>query len=348
MKKKWCSEMPDSLDGSRKKICRLTGRRRIYFLTDTTVYRLWKSFFGAFPVVVIPPGEKHKNLKTIETIVRKLTLLGCDRESVLIGVGGGVVCDMAGFTASVFMRGIRFGLIPTTLLAQADASLGGKNGVNSDGYKNLVGLFREPWFVESVPAFLDTLPESELRNGLSEMIKHGLICDKSYYEWTKVNARLIMNRDASALKYAVERSAYIKTGITVRDFNEKNERMKLNFGHTFGHAIEKLYGFTHGHAVSLGMILEAAVSDRYFNDNEKRAWKLAADFRSMGQPTDTFQLNSRHLFECICRDKKKDEDRLHFVFLRSPGISVIEKVTLTSLKRICHDSKFKNYLSRVV
>ncbi|MCX6566766.1 MAG: 3-dehydroquinate synthase, partial [Candidatus Aminicenantes bacterium] len=232
---------------------RYASRDRAMIVTDRRVYGLYRPLFREWDVHVLDRGEKTKTLAVVERLQRELLRRGYDRGATLVAVGGGVICDLAGFAASVFMRGIRFGFVPTTLLAQVDAALGGKNGVNLDRYKNIIGVFRQPDFVISDPRFLATLPPAEIRNGLAEVVKSAVIKDREFFLYLEENAGHALALEKNVMARAIEGAAAVKIGLVARDERESGPRMLLNFGHTLGHALEKTTGISHGAAVSIGM-----------------------------------------------------------------------------------------------
>ncbi len=231
-----------------------------FIITDTNVNKIYRKTFPNFPVFVMKAGETNKNLSTVAEIYRWLLDQGADRNSFIVGIGGGVVCDLAGFVASTFMRGVSFGFVATTLLAQVDASVGGKNGVDLDGYKNIVGTINQPKFVICDISMLKTLPYVELVSGLAEVVKHALIADSSKFEYIEKNSDSILALDLTMLEYLVTRSVRIKADIVEVDEREGGLRRVLNLGHTWGHAVEKITGISHGQAVSIGLVFTAKLS----------------------------------------------------------------------------------------
>jgi 3-dehydroquinate synthase len=221
------------------------------------------------PLCTVPAGEAHKNRDSWTAVTDQLLAAGLGRDSAIIALGGGVVCDLAGFVAATFMRGVPVVHIPTTLLAMIDASIGGKTGVDTSHGKNLVGAFHQPRAVIIDPEVLDTLPVSDLRAGLAEALKHGAIADAAYFDFIARSAPLLLaeqprERDVLALNHVIEKSVRLKVGVVAADERENGARKALNFGHTIGHAIELLSGFgmRHGEAVGVGMVLEAAAAER--------------------------------------------------------------------------------------
>ena len=234
-----------------------------YLITDEQIAQLYPDLLGHLPRIVISGGEEHKSLATIEQIHRRLIEHGADRRSFVVGLGGGIVTDMAGFAASTYMRGIRFGFVSTTLLGQVDASIGGKNGVNVGGYKNMAGTFNQPSFVVLDPAFLATLPDREFRAGLAEVIKSAIIDDKSLFDLLEKHTLEGLRSDLELLGRVVRRAVGVKVRIVERDLRESGDRRLLNLGHTLAHAIEKCsQAMNHGEAVAVGLKLVSEAAQR--------------------------------------------------------------------------------------
>lgn len=224
---------------------------RIVAIVDSNVLRLHGPRLGDIEIIEAAPGEGNKTLGAIERVYRSLLELEADRSAFVVGIGGGIACDIAGFAASTYMRGLRFGFVPTTLLAMVDASVGGKNGVNFMGYKNIIGTIRQPEFCLCDFELLETLPESEMRNGLAEAVKSAAIGDAGFFSYLEGGWKDALSRKGSAVERVVHDSLRVKIGIVEADETEKGERMKLNFGHTIGHAVEKAAGIPHGEAISI-------------------------------------------------------------------------------------------------
>jgi 3-dehydroquinate synthase len=248
------------------------------------------------------------------------------RDACVVALGGGVVGDMAGFAAACYQRGISFVQIPTTLLAQVDSSVGGKTGVNHPGGKNLIGTFHQPSAVFADTNTLNTLPDRELRAGLAEVIKYGLIVDRTLFDWLDMNASKLLAREPEALAHAISRSCEIKAEIVARDEREQGERALLNLGHTFGHAIESATNYTtwlHGEAVGAGMLLAADMSERL-------GWMSASDvvrvekiLGKFGLPVDVSKLSAEMLADKMKIDKKVAAGRIRLVLLKAIGKSVV-------------------------
>ena len=252
-----------------EELSRLLPQGRVIVLTDRNVARCRPELFEGCDPICMEPGEEHKTLQTVEEVCRELIRRGADRTTFLLGVGGGIVTDVTGFVASVYMRGVPFGFVSTTLLGCVDASVGGKNGVNYEGYKNMVGTFNQPDFVLCDPAMLDTLPEREFRAGLAEIVTAGLIADRELFGLFESHSLEEFRRDRALLGEAVMRAVKVKAHIVERDERESDERRKLNLGHTFAHAIEKCSrDFLHGEAVAIGTVMIARLSERLGTDRE--------------------------------------------------------------------------------
>jgi 3-dehydroquinate synthase len=304
-------------------------------ITDVNVGKLYPLDSVAAEVITIGTGEKIKSLETVQEIYAQLLSIQADRSSFIVGVGGGIVCDIAGFVASTYLRGVRFGFVATTLLAQVDASVGGKNGVNFQGYKNMVGLFHQPEFVICDPEFLKTLPQKEIACGLAEIVKHGAIADADLFAYLEQHYTDILALDSQAIEKLVLASVNIKSSVVSHDETEKGERRKLNFGHTFGHAIEKVAGISHGEAVSRGMAIAAALSVKkgvLTADEDKR---LRALLNNLKLPTHVGP-ETKAVVKAIAKDKKREGNWIHFVLLNGIGSAIVEKITLEELEGAIH------------
>lgn len=301
---------------------------RTVIITDGNVQLHWGHLFEGHPTIVLEAGEGQKSLAVVEDVIHRLIALGADRGSFLLGVGGGVVCDLTGFVASVFMRGIPFAYAPTTLLAQVDAAIGGKNGVNTGPFKNMIGVFKQPKLILSDPQFLTTLPDAEFSNGLAECIKHACISSEEYFGWLEANMGNILQRDSESLALLILESVYIKCAIVEADPLEKGERRMLNFGHTFGHAIEKALNIPHGQAVSLGMMLANELAVERGLLLPKQGLRVAELLSRAGLPTDITSIDRQALKSLIRGDKKKEDDRMAFILLKRIGEAVIEHIPL--------------------
>jgi len=243
-----------------------------------------------------------------------------------------VVCDVTGFVASTYLRGLRFGYVATTLLAQVDASVGGKNGVNLEGYKNLVGCFNQPEFVLCDLRFLDTLPEAEVANGLAEIVKHALIADAGLFAYLEERVEEALALDPETIEQLVGDSVAIKAGVVARDERESDERRKLNFGHTFGHAIEKVAGLSHGEAVSVGMAIACRLSVKRGRLSAAGYERVIGLLRRLRLPVAAAAEPGR-VIDALRRDKKRKADRIHFVLLDEIGRAAVEEIEVRELEK---------------
>lgn len=301
-------------------------------ITDKNVWRRHGKNFPPCRVIKIEPGEKAKTLDTVRDIYQRLLELEADRSSFIVGIGGGVVCDIAGFAASTFLRGLRFGFVSSTLLSQVDASVGGKNGVNLGGYKNIVGVFNQPQFVICDLNLLSTLSRRELLNGFAEIIKHAAIYDVILFRFLEENYEKALALDRDTLARLVYDSIKIKASVVSRDEKEKGERRKLNFGHTFGHAFEKTKGILHGEAVAAGMVAACKISFKkgFLETGElERIKKL---IKLYGLPVE-LPFNRSKVFDAIKKDKKREDASVHFVFLSGIGSAFVKEIPIGELEK---------------
>jgi 3-dehydroquinate synthase len=306
---------------------------RVAIITDSNVRRLYGKNFPPYEIIEIGTGEKIKNLETVKTIYGKLLDLAMDRSSFIVGIGGGVVCDITGFAASTYLRGVRFGFVSSTLLSQVDASVGGKNGVNFEGYKNMVGVFNQPEFVICELKLLKTLPEKEVLCGLAEVVKHAAIGDRDLFSYLEENDKKVLQLDEEVVEKAVYDSVLIKSGIVNRDEKEKGERRKLNFGHTLGHALEKTTGAPHGEAVSVGMVAASTLSEKKGYLSKKEKERIEALLKRFQLPT-RVQIDGKKLLDAVRKDKKREGEGIHFVLLQGIGKAVVEKISVKELETL--------------
>lgn len=270
---------------------------------------------------VIPAGEKSKNLDTVREIYRQLISLKLDRNSTLVALGGGVVGDITGFAAATFLRGINFIQIPTSLLAQADSSIGGKTGVDFEGNKNMVGAFYQPRFVFINVNTLKTLPVRELRSGLAEVIKHGLIMDGDFYEYIDYNIKKILSFDENVLQYITKMNCSIKGKVVEQDERECSLRAILNFGHTIGHAVESTSDFSmlHGECVSIGIAGAYRLALKLGMADAKMVEKVENTLKKTGLPIKVQGMDINKIFDKLFFDKKVKDGKLNFVLPKGIG-----------------------------
>jgi 3-dehydroquinate synthase len=313
--------------------------RRSFVVTSPEIWALWSEIFlsgftagspddsGAQPVVLLlPPGEQHKRLAALERLAQQLAAAGADRSSVLIAFGGGVIGDVTGFLAAIYMRGIDFIQVPTTLLAQVDSSVGGKTGVNLAAGKNLIGSFHHPRLVLADTAVLRTLPPAELRAGLFESLKAGLIYDSDLFRYIEQHSEALLRQETAPLTHVIAESVRIKADVVSQDERETGLRMILNFGHTVGHAIEALTnyrGLLHGEAVGWGMRVAVEASRRR-GLPEVEASRILAAIDALGLPP-LPRLTTRRLLNASAGDKKHIAGVRHFVLLDRIGHAIVVK-----------------------
>jgi shikimate kinase / 3-dehydroquinate synthase len=310
---------------------------RVAVVTNTIVAPLYLDSFVAtlkaagkqVITIVLPDGEEEKNWTNLMRIFDVLLEEKCDRKTTLIALGGGVIGDMTGFAAATYMRGVPFVQIPTTLLAQVDSSVGGKTGINHPLGKNMLGAFYQPQAVIADTSTLHTLPDRELSAGLAEVIKHGAIIDVKFFDWIEANIAKILSRDSEALAYAIQRSCEIKADVVRQDEREGGLRAILNFGHTFGHAIEAGLGYgkwLHGEAVGCGMVMATELSYQLNFIDELTKIRIKAIVRAAGLPVVAPDFGIQRWLELMQVDKKNENGRIKFILIRPLGTPVIMNV----------------------
>ena len=322
--------MKTSFDGLKKETEAFDLRdHKICIVTDSNVAALYLEEVKAvlsqccskISVFIFPAGEENKNLNTVKELYEHLIREHFDRKDMLAALGGGVTGDLCGFAAATYLRGIDFIQIPTTLLSQVDSSIGGKTGVDFDAYKNMVGAFHMPRLVYTNLEALLTLPKEQFSSGMGEVIKHGLIRDKAYYQWLKDNHDAIMARDLSVCREMVFWSNEIKKAVVEKDPTEQGERAYLNFGHTLGHVVEKLKDFSllHGHCVGLGCVAAA----RICRLKGLLTWQEEMDIREtmerFGIPVTVNGLSWDAVYQATKSDKKMDSGSVKFILLKKIG-----------------------------
>ena len=313
------------------------GKRKAIILTDSHVFGLYaKQFPKDVPVIEIGLGETNKTIQTLELIFDKLIEFEADRTTLLVAIGGGIVCDVAGFAASSFMRGMPFGFVSTTLLSQVDASVGGKNGVNFRGFKNMIGVFSQPEFVICDIAMLKTLDEKQFKAGFSEIIKAGAIKSPELFDYCEEKADKALQFDADVLIKMVYDSVEVKAKVVEADERERGERRLLNLGHTFAHAIEKLTGILHGEAVSIGMVLAAKVSENLGMIPASVSERMVNVLKQYDLPVEP-NVEVGSLFDAMKKDKKREGSEIHLVLLEGIGKAVTRKIPYSQLEKLVDD-----------
>jgi 3-dehydroquinate synthase len=316
-------------DGTLRQLKLWADPAQTVLITDENVHAAHHALFRGWNTIVLKPGEPYKVQATVDAVIEQLIEMGADRKTVLVGVGGGVVTDMTGYIASVYMRGIRFGFIPSSLLAMVDASIGGKNGIDVGIYKNMVGTIRQPSFLLFDQSLLASLPEKEWVNGFAEIIKHAAIKDAAMFRLLETKTMGSFQGSKRLLSALIGRNVLIKTRIVQRDEWENGDRRLLNFGHTLGHALENSYELSHGQAISIGMTYAACISAMVtgFRHTER----LTNLLNKYGLPTYATFDKARAL-EVLQKDKKKIRDTIHYVLLEKIGKGVIRPLTVPQLR----------------
>lgn len=306
----------------------------VIYVTDENIYRIYKEKFENLRTIVIEVGEKSKSIGTIEEIFHHLLHFNADRKTILVGVGGGVVTDITGFVASTYMRGIRFGFVATSLLGMVDAAIGGKNGINFNGYKNMVGTFNLPEFIYWSVDFLDTLPKEEMHNGFGEILKYAIGFDSSLFmSLSDLSFKEIIN-DKNALETCIKNCQLIKNNIVINDIKESGIRKKLNLGHTVAHAIEKHTSnkIPHGKAVAIGLhaITKYSYDNKYIEiDQFGKILSLLEKYEFLN--TNNIELSNESK-EYINHDKKGNGDLIDLIVVDDIGSCRIINVEKDKLK----------------
>ncbi len=310
---------------------KLVSKEQAVIITDDHIFLKHKAKFKGWNTIVLKPGEEFKVQQTVDMIIDQLLAFGADRNTILVGVGGGVITDMTGYVAGIYMRGIKCGFVPTSMLAMVDAAIGGKNGIDVGVYKNMVGLIRQPLFLLFDFSFLKTLPQSEWQNGFAEIIKHACIKDVAMFQLLQANSIAKFKKDPALLSSLIQRNVLIKTKVVLNDEFEQGDRKLLNFGHTLGHAIENIYELSHGQAISIGMTYAALMSAQIkgFSDAEAVIGLLA----KYGLPTFA-DFDKKNAFKILQKDKKKVAQGISFVLLKKIGKAVIQPLQFTELEAI--------------
>lgn len=325
------------------------GSGKVAIVTNTTVAPLYldkvagplRAAGREVVPIILRDGEEFKNWESLNEVFDALLANKCDRKTTLVALGGGVIGDMTGFAAATYMRGVPFVQIPTTLLAQVDSSVGGKTGINHPLGKNMIGAFYQPRAVIADTATLDTLPDRELSAGLAEVIKHGAILDAPFFDWIEANIGKLVARDHAALAHAIARSCEIKADVVARDEREGGLRAVLNFGHTFGHAIEAGLGYgawLHGEAVGCGMVMAADLSRRLNLIDDAALERVRALVKAAGLPVVAPDLGIERWIELMEVDKKNEGGAIKFILLKplgSPSITNAPRELLDATLQAC-------------
>lgn len=304
-----------------------------FIITDEHLFHAHTSKFEGWNTIVLKPGEEYKIQATVDSVIQQLIEMGADRKSTLIGVGGGVITDMTGYIASVYMRGVKFGFVPTSILAMVDASIGGKNGIDVGIYKNMVGTIRQPAFLLYDLSLLKSLPLKEWENGFAEIIKHACIKDADMFDELEQHSIEYYQTNNEALQQLIQRNCLIKTKVVQEDEFEKADRKLLNFGHTLGHAIENEYKLMHGHAVTIGMVAAGKISEEINSFHSADLTRMVKLIDQYNLPS-AYVYNKHKAFETLKKDKKKQQDYMQYVLLNKIGDAKVLNIPMVQLEEL--------------
>ncbi len=309
----------------------IVDKQNAVIITDENVFKHHEKKFKGWNTIVLKAGEAYKIQPTVDSVIEQLLAFGADRKTFIIGIGGGVVTDITGYVSAIYMRGVRFGFIPTTILAMVDAAIGGKNGIDVGVYKNMVGTIRQPEFLLYDYGLLKSLPENEWVNGFAEIIKHACIKDARMFNLLDEKTLSNFQKSKALLSELIFANARIKAGVVQRDEFEQGERRLLNYGHTLGHAVENIYELSHGQAISIGMTTAAFISKKLLGF--KHTDRVMALLSKYGLPT-LAEYDKEKAFDILTRDKKKVRDEMNFILLEKIGKAVVHTIPLHELKEL--------------
>jgi 3-dehydroquinate synthase len=318
-------------NASLSKLSQVADKKYSVVVTDENLYSLYEKQLKGWNTIVLKPGEEFKIQQTVDTVVDTLIEMEADRKTTLIGLGGGVITDITGYAGAIYMRGIKVGFVPTSLLAMVDASIGGKNGVDVGVYKNLVGIIRQPSFLFFDVSLLKTLPETEWQNGFAEIIKHAVIKDAVMFRELSSHDINWYRSHRTALAALIRRNVLLKTKVVQGDETEQGERKLLNFGHTLGHALENQFELSHGQAISIGMTYAAHLSSKILGF--RKTDELTSVLTQYGLPTYA-DFDRKLIFDVLKHDKKRERNSLHYILLKRMGKGVVHTLLLDEVKNI--------------
>src|SRR6185312_3016693 len=319
------------LDADLSYLGKLVDQDHTVLITDEHIFSKQQKRFGGWNTIVINAGEQFKVQETVDSIIAQLIELGADRKTTLVGIGGGVVTDITGYVAAIYMRGLSVGYVPTSILAMVDAAIGGKNGIDVGVYKNMGGTIRQPQFLLYDYSLLKSLPKEEWVSGFAEVIKHAAIKDAALFKELEKSKLSTYQRDKSALAKLIRRNIRIKGDIVGKDEFEQGERRLLNFGHTLGHAIENLYELSHGQAISIGMVAACMISEQFtpFGDTDR----VIDTLKRYGLPT-LADFDTKKVMNVLKMDKKKVRDSMNYVLLNKIGQGVVKQIPIVELEKL--------------
>jgi len=310
----------------------LADNRKCIFVTDNHIAALYPDFLKNREVIILPAGEANKNWDSIKRLTEELLQREAHRNTMLIALGGGMVTDITGFIASVYMRGVAFGYIPTTLLAMVDAAVGGKNGINLGLHKNILGCIQQPKFILYDTSFLKTLPDEEWSNGFAEVIKYACLFDEKLFDTLSRHNIQFYKENSSALEELIATCVAWKNKTVLADEKENDNRKLLNFGHTAGHAIETLYKLPHGYAVALGMVIACIVSERTSGLNVDAKGNLSALLQQYGLPARR-NIDVKAVTNLLKLDKKRNHENIDYIVLNRIGEGVVKNLSFETIQQ---------------
>lgn len=318
-------------DSSINQLKKLVDPKHAIIITDEHVHTAHKEKFDGWNTIVLRGGEEYKVQSTVNVLIESLIEMEADRKTTLIGIGGGVITDLVGYLASIYMRGVPFGFVPTTILGIVDASIGGKNGVDVGIYKNMVGVIRQPQFILHDLSLLSSLPEKEWVNGFAEVIKHACIKDARMFKELEEGSLSAYRSSKKKLASLIQRNALIKTKVVQEDEFEKGERRLLNFGHTLGHAVENQYELMHGHAVAIGMVAAAKISEQLIGF--KQTGRLVKVLEQYELPV-SIEFDKEKTIDILKMDKKRERKELNYILLEKIGKGIVQAIPLQQLEKL--------------
>lgn len=312
-------------------LSKLVDQEKAVLITDENIFDAHRKKFLGWNVIVLNPGEEYKIQATVDEVIEQLIGFEADRKTFLVGIGGGVVTDLTGYIAAVYMRGLSFGFVPTSILAMVDAAIGGKNGIDVGVYKNLVGTIRQPGFLLYDYSFLKSLPPAEWINGFAEIIKHACIKDARLFKLLETKKLKDFKKDIKAAASLIQKNVQIKASVVQQDEFEIGERRLLNFGHTLGHAIENIYELSHGQAISIGMTAASRISQHL--NGFKEADRVMYLLDQYHLPT-LADFDKKKAIEVVKMDKKKVSSDMNFILLEKIGKGMVQRIPLQELEEL--------------
>jgi len=320
-------------DTNFSKLSELVDKENSVLITDENIFAKQSEKFSSWKTIVIKAGEQYKNQQAVDEIINRLIELNADRQTFIVGIGGGVVTDITGYASSIYMRGLKFGFVPTSILAMVDASIGGKNGVDVGVYKNMVGVINQPQFLLYDYSFLKTLPREEWINAFAEIIKHACIKDKNMFDFLQEKSFEYFHSSLENIGNLIQQNVKIKYNVVLNDERETGERKLLNFGHTIGHAIENTAKLPHGSAIGIGMVAACVISEKINGFSKTDTDKVKQLISKYHLPV-SFNIDKEKTWDILLHDKKKSGKDMNFIVLEGIGKASVKKIPIPELKEI--------------